>query len=65
MTAERWLEVCRAMRDAVVAAVAEVPRERRADKLGRGAGGDTTVASVKSAEGAVLDVFGSLWCEDD
>ena len=44
VTAERWLEICRAMRDGVVAAVAAVPRAHRADELGRGAGGDLTVA---------------------
>jgi len=60
VTAERWLEVCRAMRDAVVAAVAEVPRERRADKLGRGAGGDTTVAIDQAAEDAALGVLAAL-----
>ena len=54
VTAEHWLEVCRAMRDAVVAAVAEVPRARRADELGRGAGGDLTVAIDQAAEDAAL-----------
>ena len=48
------------MRDAVVAAVAEVPRERRADKLGRGAGGDTTVAIDQAAEDAALGVLAAL-----
>ena len=60
MTAERWLGVCRAMRDAVVAAVAEVPRGRRADELGRGAGGDTTVAVDQAAEDAALGVLATL-----
>lgn len=60
MTVERWLEVCRAMRDAVVAAVAEVPRARRADELGRGAGGDTTVAIDKAAEDAAFGVLAAV-----
>ena len=57
MTAERWLEVCRAMRDGVVAAVGAVPRARRADELGRGAGGDLTVAIDQAAEDAALGVL--------
>ena len=60
MTPERWLEVCRAMRDAVVAAVEGVPRARRADELGRGAGGDTTVAVDQAAEDAALGVLAVL-----
>ena len=60
MTAEHWLEVCRAMRDAVVAAVAEVPRARRADELGRGAGGDLTVAIDQAAEDAALAVLAGV-----
>ena len=60
MTADRWLEVCRAMRDAVVVAVAGVPRARRADELGRGAGGDTTVAVDQAAEDAAFAVLGRL-----
>jgi myo-inositol-1(or 4)-monophosphatase len=57
VTAERWLEVCRAMRDAVAAAVVAVPRARRADELGRGAGGDLTVAVDQAAEDAALGVL--------
>ncbi len=57
VTADDWLAVCRAMRDAVIAAVAEVPRARRADELGRGAGGDTTVAIDQAAEDAALAVL--------
>ncbi len=57
MTGEHWLEVCRSMRDAVVAAVGEVPRARRADELGRGAGGDLTVAVDQAAEDAALAVL--------
>jgi myo-inositol-1(or 4)-monophosphatase len=60
MTAERWLEICRAMRDGVVAAVSAVPRERRADELGRGAGGDLTVAIDRAAEDAALAVLDRL-----
>ena len=60
VTAEHWLEVCRAMRDAVVAAVAEVPRARRADELGRGAGGDLTVAIDQAAEDAALGVLAAV-----
>ena len=48
------------MRDAVVAAVAEVPRARRADELGRGAGGDTTVAIDRAAEDAALGVLAGV-----
>jgi myo-inositol-1(or 4)-monophosphatase len=57
VTAERWLEVCRSMRDAVAAAVIDVPRARRADELGRGAGGDLTVAIDRAAEDAALAVL--------
>ena len=57
MTIERWLEVCRAMRDGVRAAVADVPRARRADELGRGAGGDLTVAVDQAAEDAAFKVL--------
>jgi myo-inositol-1(or 4)-monophosphatase len=57
MTIERWLEVCRAMRDGVRAAVAEVPRAHRADELGRGAGGDLTVAVDQAAEDAAFKVL--------
>jgi myo-inositol-1(or 4)-monophosphatase len=57
VTAERWLAVCRAMRDAVAEAVAAVPRARRADELGRGAGGDTTVAVDQAAEDAALRIL--------
>ena len=53
------------MRDAVVAAVAEVPRARRADELGRGAGGDTTVASDRAAEDAALAVLAALAAEGE
>jgi myo-inositol-1(or 4)-monophosphatase len=60
VTAEHWLEACRAMRDAVVAAVAEVPRARRADELGRGAGGDLTVAIDQAAEDAALGVLAAV-----
>ena len=60
MTSEDWLAVCRAMRDAVVAAVAAVPRARRADELGRGAGGDTTVAVDRAAEDAALAVLAGV-----
>jgi myo-inositol-1(or 4)-monophosphatase len=59
VTTERWLEICRAMRDAVAAAVTAVPRERRADELGRGAGGDLTVAVDQAAEDAALAVLDS------
>jgi myo-inositol-1(or 4)-monophosphatase len=57
VTVERWLEVCRSMRDAVAAAVLDVPRARRADELGRGAGGDLTVAIDQAAEDAALAVL--------
>jgi myo-inositol-1(or 4)-monophosphatase len=60
MTPERWLEACRAMRDGVVAAVVAVPRAHRADELGRGAGGDLTVAVDQAAEDAALSVLDSL-----
>ena len=60
MTAEHWLEVCRAMRDAVVAAVAGVPRAQRADELGRGAGGDMTVAIDQAAEDAAFAVLAAV-----
>ena len=60
MTVERWLEVCRAMRDGVAAAVAGVPRARRADELGRGAGGDLTVAVDQAAEDAALAVLAAV-----
>jgi myo-inositol-1(or 4)-monophosphatase len=60
VTAERWLEVCRAMRDGVAAAVTAVPRARRADELGRGAGGDLTVAVDQAAEDAALAVLAAL-----
>jgi myo-inositol-1(or 4)-monophosphatase len=60
VTAEHWLEVCRAMRDAVAAAVAGVPRARRADELGRGAGGDLTVAIDQAAEDAAFGVLTDL-----
>ena len=42
------------MRDGVAAAVAAVPRAQRADELGRGAGGDLTVAIDRAAEDAAL-----------
>jgi myo-inositol-1(or 4)-monophosphatase len=57
VTADRWLEICRAMRDGVRIAVTAVPRERRADELGRGAGGDTTVAIDQAAEDAAFAVL--------
>ena len=60
MTPERWLEVCRAMRDGVREAVRAVPRARRADELGRGAGGDTTVAVDRAAEDAAFGVLTDL-----
>ncbi len=60
MTADDWLAACRAMRDAVVAAVEAVPRARRADELGRGAGGDTTVAVDQAAEDAALGVLDAV-----
>ena len=60
MTAEHWLAVCRAMRDAVAEAVAAVPRARRADELGRGAGGDTTVAVDQAAEDAALRILDAV-----
>ena len=60
MTVEGWLEVCRAMRAGVVAAVSAVPRSQRADELGRGAGGDLTVAIDQAAEDAALAVLAEL-----
>jgi myo-inositol-1(or 4)-monophosphatase len=60
VTAEHWLEVCRAMRDAVAEAVTAVPRARRADELGRGAGGDTTVAVDQAAEDAAFAVLAGV-----
>jgi myo-inositol-1(or 4)-monophosphatase len=60
VTPERWLAVCRAMREAVVAALAGVPRAHRADELGRGAGGDLTVAVDRAAEDAALVVLEEL-----
>jgi myo-inositol-1(or 4)-monophosphatase len=60
VTAESWLEICRAMRDGVAAAVRAVPRSRRADELGRGAGGDLTVAIDRAAENAALTVLDAL-----
>jgi myo-inositol-1(or 4)-monophosphatase len=60
VTVERWLEICRAMRDGVAAAVASVPRAHRADELGRGAGGDLTVAVDRAAEDAALAVLEPL-----
>jgi myo-inositol-1(or 4)-monophosphatase len=57
VTVEEWLGVCRAMRDGVAAAVSAVPRARRADELGRGAGGDLTVAIDQAAEDAALAVL--------
>jgi myo-inositol-1(or 4)-monophosphatase len=60
MTLEHWLEVCRAMRDGVHGALAAVPRARRADELGRGAGGDTTVAIDQAAEDAAFAVLNEL-----
>jgi myo-inositol-1(or 4)-monophosphatase len=57
VTTEHWLEICRAMRDRVAAAVSNVPRARRADELGRGAGGDLTVAIDRAAEEAALAVL--------
>jgi myo-inositol-1(or 4)-monophosphatase len=60
VTPERWLEVCRAMRDGVREAVRAVPRARRADELGRGAGGDTTVAVDQVAEDAAFAVLADL-----
>jgi myo-inositol-1(or 4)-monophosphatase len=57
VTIDRWLEICRAMRDGVRTAVTTVPRERRADELGRGAGGDTTVAIDQAAEDAAFAVL--------
>jgi myo-inositol-1(or 4)-monophosphatase len=48
------------MRDAVVAAVAGVPRARRADELGRGAGGDLTVAIDQAAEDAAIAVLAGV-----
>jgi len=55
-----WLAVCREMRSRVAAAVAGVPRARRADELGRGAGGDLTVAVDQAAEDAALGVLAGL-----
>jgi myo-inositol-1(or 4)-monophosphatase len=63
VTTERWLEVCRAMRDGVAAAVRDVPRARRADELGRGAGGDLTVAVDQAAEDAALAVLARVAAE--
>ena len=60
MNADGWLAICRSMRDGVRAAVAAVPRERRADELGRGAGGDTTVEVDRVAEDAALAVLSAL-----
>ena len=60
MTLEHWLEICRAMRDGVHGALAAMPRERRADELGRGAGGDTTVAIDQAAEDAAFAVLVEL-----
>jgi myo-inositol-1(or 4)-monophosphatase len=60
VNADGWLTICRSMRDGVRAAVAAVPRERRADELGRGAGGDTTVAIDRVAEDAALAVLSAL-----
>jgi myo-inositol-1(or 4)-monophosphatase len=60
VTVEDWLGVCRAMRDGVVAAVSAVPRARRADELGRGAGGDLTVAVDQAAEDAALAVLAGV-----
>ena len=60
MTPEDWLGICRAMRDGVVAAVSAVPRDQRADELGRGAGGDLTVAVDQAAEDAALAVLADL-----
>jgi len=48
------------MRDGVAAAVASVPRAHRADELGRGAGGDLTVAVDRAAEDAALAVLERL-----
>jgi myo-inositol-1(or 4)-monophosphatase len=60
VTPPDWLEVCREMRSRVAAAVAAVPRARRADELGRGAGGDLTVAVDQAAEDAALGVLAGL-----
>jgi myo-inositol-1(or 4)-monophosphatase len=60
VTALDWLEVCREMRSRVAAAVVGVPRARRADELGRGAGGDLTVAVDQAAEDAALGVLAGL-----
>jgi myo-inositol-1(or 4)-monophosphatase len=60
VNADGWLTICRSMRDGVRAAVAAVPRERRADELGRGAGGDTTVEVDRVAEDAALAVLSAL-----
>jgi myo-inositol-1(or 4)-monophosphatase len=60
MTPEDWLGICRGMRDGVVAAVGAVPRDHRADELGRGAGGDLTVAVDRAAEDAALAVLADL-----
>jgi myo-inositol-1(or 4)-monophosphatase len=57
VTTDRWLEICRSMRDGVRTAVAAVPREHRADELGRGAGGDMTVAIDQAAEDAAFAVL--------
>jgi myo-inositol-1(or 4)-monophosphatase len=48
------------MRDGVREAVRAVPRARRADELGRGAGGDTTVAVDQAAEDAAFAVLTDL-----
>ncbi len=48
------------MRDGVAAAVSAVPRAQRADELGRGAGGDLTVAVDQAAEDAALAVLADL-----
>jgi myo-inositol-1(or 4)-monophosphatase len=45
------------MRDAVSEAVAALPRARRAAELGRGAGGDVTVAIDQAAEDAAVAVL--------
>jgi myo-inositol-1(or 4)-monophosphatase len=48
------------MRIRVAEAIAAVPRARRADELGRGAGGDLTVAVDQAAEDAALGVLAGL-----
>jgi myo-inositol-1(or 4)-monophosphatase len=65
VNADRWLEACRAMSGAVIAAVAGVPRAQRADELGRGAGGDTTVAVDRAAEDAALAVLAAVALAED